>query len=224
MLWGIDCYKTAPGFAIARAFNDLNGALQMMWNQARESSYWTNDTVTLKLLQGETSIDLDDDIQNVVGPCRREDTKRQLTRLGTIGELETFEDIFTDGQSALEPLAYHVERLEQPGGDPAKCVLHVVPEVQEASIDFLLEVVREAPRYTADDLAACPVIPIPHRYIETLLLPIVRYRASGFTMLFRDKDRQDVIDREYHEARVALGLADPLPGKANTPERETTKK
>jgi hypothetical protein len=225
MLWGIGCTNTAPSYAIERAISDLNAALQMVWNQAKDRTYWTNETLTLTLLDGETSINLPNDIQNVTGPCRRSDNKRPLAPLGTMGELDTFSDLYLDGETAEEPVAYHIEREAQSGSDPARCVLHVVPEVQEASVAFLLDVVKEAPRYTVSSLDSCPLIPIPHQYVETLLLPIARYRASGFTMLFNRPERQEVIDREYQEARIALGLADPLPGNAgdNRSPKETAK-
>lgn len=225
MLWGIDCLKSAPRFAMERAISDLNASLQMVWNQAKDRTYWTSETLTLNLLLDETSIALANDIQNVTGPLRRSDNKRPLTPVGTMGELDTFADLYLDGSVPTEPIAYHIDRSKQVGNDPAKCVLHVHPQIQEASVDFLLDVVKEAPRYTLADLDSCPLIPIPHQYVETLLLPIARYRASGFTILFNSKDRQDVIDREYAEARIALGLADPLPGNAgdNQPKPEPSK-
>lgn len=225
MLWGIDCLKSAPNFALERAMTDLNAALQMVWNQAKDRTYWTSETLSLNLLLDETSIDLPNDIQNVTGPLRRADNKRPLTPVGTMGELETFSDLYLEGTIPTEPVAYHIDRMKQAGNDPARCVLHVTPEVHEASIDFLLDVVKEAPRFTLADLDTCPLVPIPHQYVETLLLPIVRYRASGFTLLFNSQDRQETIDREYQEARIALGLADPLPGNAgdNQPKPEPSK-
>lgn len=212
-LWGIFCRDSAPEFALERALNDLNASLQTVWNHADERNYWSSDTLTLTLADGESSQDLGDDIQNVVGPCRRADNRRPLALIGTIGELETFADIYLDGESAAEPLAYHIERMNQLGNDPAKCVFHVVPAVSGESISFLLEVVKEAPRFNRIDLTNCPIIPIPHRYVESLLLPIVKYHASSFS-LFVANDQKDAINRDYEQARIALGLADPLPGKS----------
>lgn len=212
-LWGIFCMKSAPDFALDRALNDLNGSLQTVWNHADERNYWSSDTLTITLASGESSQDLPDDIQNVVGPCRRSDNRRPLVPIGTIGELETFSDLYLDGETAAEPLAYHIERMNQDGNDPAKTKFHVTPAVGDTGMDFLLEVVKEAPRFTAIDMTTCPIIPIPHRYVESLLLPIARYQASAFS-LFVAKDQKETIDREYQQARIALGLADPLPGKA----------
>lgn len=214
MLWGIACIKNAPKFAIERAINDVNAALQMIWNHAADRTYWTGSTLTLNFADGAMKIDLPNSIQNVIGPCRRADNKRPLVPVGTMGELDTFSDLYLDSQTAEEPLAYHVERLAQTGTDPARCILHVTPEVQGDAMDLELDVVMEAPRFIISDLDTCPLIPIPHQYVETLLLPIARYRAAGFTMLFNRPERQEVIDREYEESRLALGLADPLPGNS----------
>ena len=212
-MWGMFSKCNAPDFAIERALNDINAALQMVWNNAEERNYWSKEALTITLADGASSQDLPDNIQNVVGPCRRADNRRPLAHLGTIGELETFEDLYLDGETADEPLAYHIERTNQTGNDPAKCVFRVTPAVAGSSIDFVLEVVKEAPRFTTGDLVACPVVPIPHRYVESLLLPIARYQASTF-YLFRKADQKETIDREYQQARISLGLADPLPGKS----------
>jgi hypothetical protein len=211
-MWGILTPCAAPDFAKEAAINIINSSLQLVWNNARERSYWSSSTLTLTFAADEASHDLPDDIQNVVGPCRRSDNRRPLAPIGTIGELETFSDIYLDGETADEPLAYHVERLNQAGNDPAKTVLHVTPTPAEETA-FSLEVVLEAPRFNLGDFTSCPIIPIPHSYVESLLLPVVRYQATAF-YLFRKADQKETIDREYQQARISLGLADPLPGKS----------
>lgn len=211
-MWGVMCRHVAPDFVIARAIADLNAALQLVWNNAEGRNYWSNETITITLLAAASSQDLANDIQNVVGPCRLEANRRPLVPLGTLGELETFEDMYLNGETTTEPLAYHIDRMNQVGSDPAKCVFHVVPAVT-AETDFLLEVVKEAPRFSEDDLNDCPLLPIPHRYVETLLRPIAIYLGSTFIM-FRKADMKASIDREYQQAMISLGLADPLPGDA----------
>jgi len=211
MLWGITKVSSAPDFVLARAMNDLNAAMQIVWNRASDRTYWSGNTLEITIASGD-SHPLDDAIQNVIGPCRVKSSKRPLVPLGTIGELETFEDLYLDGCTSDEPLAYHIERVTQVGNDPAQCIFRVAPAVTAATT-FLLEVVYEAPRYTTHDLVADPVIPIPHRYVESLLLPVVRYRASTYGLLSVPADQLPGIQREYLEACHELGLADPLPGK-----------
>lgn len=213
-MWGIFCRKSASSidFAIDRAVSDLNHALQLVWNNAEGRTYWTNETITVTVDADASSEDLPDNIQNVTGTCRRADNKQPLTLIGTIGELETFNHTFLDGEQADTPIAYHIERLKQSGNEPARCIFHVNQAV-DANTDFLLEVVREAPRYSKSDLDSCPLLPIPHQYVESLLLPVVRYQASNF-FLFRQPEQKDDIKSEYAKAMEQLGLADPLPNLA----------
>lgn len=210
-MWGIFCRKGATkiDFAIDRAVSDINHAMQLVWNNAEGRTYWTNETITVTVPVDASSVDLPDNLQNVTGTCRRSDNKQPLTPIGTIGDLETFNDSFMDGEAAESPIAYHIERLGQSGNEPARCIFHVNQTVEEET-DFLLEVVREAPRYSPTDLETCPLIPVPHQYVESLLLPIVRYQASTF-YLFRQMDQKPSIETEYKKALAQLGLSDPLP-------------
>jgi hypothetical protein len=212
-LWGFLCAKTAPRYAVDRAITDINSALQLVWNNADERDYWTNETVTLTFDDGESEAGLPDEVQNVVGTCRRADTNRPLTPVGTVGELESFADLYLDGETLTEPVAYHIERTKQSGVDPARCVLHITPAAV-GEVEIKVEVVKEAPRYTMDDLGDCPLVPIPHQYAETLLIPIIRYNASSY-YLFKalDPAQKETIDREYQQAMISLGLADPNPVK-----------
>lgn len=224
-LWGVFCRKSAPDFAISRAIADINTALQLVWNNAEGRTYWSQVPITVSFADGVSSVQLADDIQNVIGPCRRSDNRRPLSPIGTMGEFETFRELYLDGETSDEPLAYYIERDNQSGSEPARTTLFITPAPSGESVDILLDVVKEAPRFSAGDLVACPAIPIPHHYVESLLLPIARYQASSF-YLFRQKDQKEAIDREYLQARMSLGLADPLPGKAgdNLNKREEVKK
>lgn len=211
-LWGILCIKNSPDFALARALTDLNAALQFVWNHAEDRSFWTRSTLTLTMPPLSSTLDLDDTIQNVVGPCRLVAGKVPLAQVGSIGEIESFGSLFLESVTPTTPVAYYIERTMQAVNDPAKCRLIVFPPTV-GSTAMLLDVVKEAPRYTPDDLATCPIIPIPHSYVESLLLPIARYQASSF-YLFRQKDLKETIDREYQQAIASLDAADPLPGKS----------
>lgn len=211
-LWGFTNPRSAPSYAVNRALTDLNAGLQVVWNQADMRDYWSKSTLEIEIPGGESSLALPDDVQNVTGLCRLKDSRRTLVALGTLGELELFADLYLDDESVGEPVAYHIQRESQNANDPARCVFHVTP-VPAADTDFLLEVVKEAPRFGIRDVVDCPRIPIPHRYVESLLLPVVRKRAASY-YLFTAADKLPVIEQEYMEARMALGMADPLPGNA----------
>ena len=220
-LWGFLCAKTAPDYAKARAITDLNTALQLVWSNADGHDYWTNETLTITLDDTEDSYALPDSIQNVKGPCRRNDTKQPLAAIGSISEFESFVDLYLDGDAAAGPVAYHIETMAQTGEDPAKTVFRITPAVSGTSVAFLLDVVKEAPRYTTSDLVTCPAVPIPHRYAETLLVPIIRYNASSYYLFEAlDPKQKETIDREYQQARQTLGLSDPNPVKETPATKE----
>lgn len=212
MMWGIESPCKAPDYARRRALNDLNNAVQVVWNQARDRDYWTRATETITLAAGISSQVLDDDIQNVVGPARVESTLQPLSPIGTRGELDQFADLFLDSAAADGPVAYFIERTNQTGTDPARCTLHVTP-APTTEIDFLLDIVREAPRYQDTDIDSCPRIPIPHRYIESLLLPVARYYAMS-CHLFVFPERKEQIEAEYAAAMGLMDNANPLPATA----------
>ena len=137
-----------------------------------------------------------------------------MVSIGTIGELETFVDNYLDGDTTTSPVAYHIERAKQSGSEPSSITLHVVPAVSEAAgVAFLIEVVKEAPRFQSADIFSYAPIPIPHKYVETLFLPIARYKASSFYLFVADKQKE-AIERDYQMAMAAIGDADPLPGQA----------
>ena len=212
MMWGIESPCKAPDYARRRALNDLNNALQVVWNQARDRDYWTRATETITLASGISSQVLDDDIQNVIGPARVESTLQPLSPIGTRGELDQFADLFLDSADASGPVAYFIERTNQTGNDPARCTFHVTPAPTE-STDFLLDLVREAPRFQDTDIDSCPRIPIPHRYIESLLLPVARYYAMS-CHLFVFPERKEQIEAEYAAAMGLMDNANPLPATA----------
>lgn len=211
-LWGFTNPHTAPGYAIKRALTDLNAALQIVWNQADVRDYWVKQTLTISLLANATSSNLPDDVQNITGLCRLSSTRRTLVPCGTLGELENFMDFYLDGETVTEPVAYHVQRLNQVANDPARCIFHVTP-APLVNTDILVDAVKESPRYGIRDVTNCPRIPIPHRYVESILLPVVRKRATSY-YLFTAQDKLEAIDQEYAQARISLGMGDPLPGNA----------
>ena len=220
LMWGLEHTEKAPAWARRAALNVLNSAMQAVWNQARDRSYWTRSTVAVSLEAGFSEAVLDQGVQNVTGPVRPAATRRPLAALGTPGELEQFADLYLDGESPGEPVAYYIERQRQAGKEPCKCTLKVAPAPAEPT-ELMVDVVLEAPRFTWNDVDRCPRVPMPHRYVESLLLPIARYQAmSGHLAVAPERRAQ--IEAEYAAARLGLELADPLPGKSgdNTNLRE----
>lgn len=221
MVWGLEYPCKSPGWAREAALTDLNEALQIVWNRARDRNYWTCETITVELLSGESESVLADNIQNVIGPARFADTKQPLMAIGSRQEAAQFAALFLDGDDSGGPQGYHIDRQKQSANDPCRCTLVVAPAPSEDT-DFLLDVVREAPRYSWDDITVCPRVPIPHRYVESLLLPVVRYLALKRHLAVVNEAQVAQITKDYETASLLLDEADPLPGKAgdNTNRRK----
>jgi hypothetical protein len=211
LMWAIPCRESAPDFAIERAMNDLNSAIQTIWNQADDHRYFTVSTLTLEFADAVTVAAIPDNVQNVIGPCRLAANKRPLSPVATLAELELFQSLYLEGGETDEPVAYHIDRRYQHGVEPAKCAIIITPATI-GSTSILLDVIKEAPSYSSSDLNDCRIIPIPHLYAESLLMPITRYRASTF-FLFADNDHKPGIERDYQMAMASIGMADPNPAK-----------
>jgi hypothetical protein len=109
------------------------------------------------------------------------------------------------------PVAYHIERVNQSGNDPSLARFHVAP-IPASETTVVLDVVFESPRYTWDDYVNRTMIPIPHRYAESLLLPVLRFYASNFWLFSGSPETKQMLAAEYAEVARQIGLADPLPG------------
>lgn len=211
MCWGMEQPCAAPEMAKISALNVLNNAMQVLWNQAKDRNYWTQSTITVAFNTGVTDSVLTNEIQNVVGPARLS-TGELLVPLANISEAENFADAFVEDGTNNGPVSYYIERNNQAGADPAKCTMIISPAPTQ-NITVRLDVVTEAPRYFITDFVACPLCPIPHKYVESLLMPVCRYLASH-SHLFIQRERQEVIQNDYMQAAKLLDVADPLPGQS----------
>lgn len=218
VLWGIESIDQAPSHARRRAMSTFNASVQEIWNKAKDRNYWTRSVLEVALASGEDSKALPDEVQNIIGPARHKASRQPLTPLGTRAELDQYSDLFLDERDTntfppADPLTYYIERLNQTGKDPASCTLHVRPAAGDSGATIEVDAVLEAPRFTWDDVIQCRVVPMPHRYVESLLLPVVRFHAMSH-YLFIAENRAEPIATEYALARTQLDDADPLPGKS----------
>ena len=211
MSWGMESPCSAPQMAKIAALNVLNQSMQVVWNQAIDRSYWTTSNLSVAISSGSNTSILTNDIQNVTGPVRLT-TGELLVPLANISEFENFSASFLDGDSASVPVAYYLEREKQSGADPVKCILNIAP-TPSSNITVKMEVVTEAPRYSLIDFDSCPLCPIPHKYVESLLMPVCRHMAMS-SHLFIARDRQEAIVNGYAQARLLLDVADPLAGQS----------
>jgi len=83
-------------------------------------------------------------------------------------------------------------------------------EAAEETIGFSLDVQMEPARYSLEDYDGGKVIPFPNAYIESVLLPVVRWYASN-SIRFTAHDRAEAIAVQYQAAMNIIRGLDPAP-------------
>jgi hypothetical protein len=210
LLWGLRGTCELQEHDRRHALHNLNRAMQVLWNRAPDRKYWTQGSLELTFGEGVGVLDLGNAIQNVVGEASLA-SGQPLVPTGTITELEQFGALFLDSSTPSAPVAYYIERMNQEGGDPARCRIHITPTPEEETV-VVVDAVFEPPRFGVNDIARNTPIPIPHRYVESLLLPVVRYYAAQYWQNQISEEQRRSVEADYREVSGMLGLSDPLPG------------
>lgn len=210
-LWGIENPDASVQDARNRAMNDLNAAVQMVWQNPEKLNYFSRDTITVTVEANTGSIAIPPE-QNLLGPVRLPSTLQALDPIDTKYEFENYATLyFDDSLPPGPPVAYYLDREGQSGPDAVSLTLKVVPEPTEDT-DIELDVITVAPAYTWTDYCAGSAtgtpIPLPHGYGESLLLPIARKSASSYFLFFKE-ERRTSIEEDYQRARLMLGIAAP---------------
>ena len=209
-VFGIPNNASAPEIMRRRIFNDLNSALQLIWAKGhRLLDYYTRQTITATITANSNNVVLSDSVSAVLGPVNRVSDKVGLRPIRTRGEYDSFASIYAGSLTALTgapPQAYFADekRPDPDSADSTKITLFVVPS-PTANTSLSLEVSIKAPAFTTNDYANSTVIPMPHNYAETLLLPIARYLSSS-SLFFADKSKQrePLLKAEYDRALKTL--------------------
>ena len=208
-VFGIPNNASAPDIMRRRIFNDLNSALQLIWSKwHRLLDYYTRRSITATITANTSSVVLDDSVEAVLGPVRRPDGVG-LRPIRTQGEYDSFASIYAGSLTALTgapPQAYFAdqERPDPDSSDSTKITMYVVPSPTINTV-LSVEVSIKAPAFTTSDYTSQSLIPIPHNYAETLLLPIARYLSSS-SLFFADKSKQrePLLKAEYDRALKTL--------------------
>lgn len=210
-LWGMTGLQQFQTFDYGRQsiVEWCNAAMQLIYGQAYRLDYFNRETLTLQVpTSGE--IALPANMQKVHGAVRS--YGRNLKALPTLEDIHNFEQ-YHDVTGITIPIAYYVQPMRvAEGGEGVSTKLHVRP-VPATEAEVELEVCRAAPRFTVQDLFQITKLPLPHGYIETLFLPIVRKWASGDSIMSQTgrTAQSSEIDQQYQAAREMLGLADVEP-------------
>ena len=200
----------APAFMRDRALADINGALQLM--QLAGEDFYSREEIPVTIPEGIFSVALPGAVQRVLEPIRTS-TGRHLIRLETRSQFQDFASLFYGVTSDLDPgppIAYFVEGTRTTGNDPVSLRLYVVPTPEE-STPLTVPVVQEPPVYAVADVSNTSIVPpVPHKYHETILRPLVRYSMATSSFYSEsDAGRLPDLRADYQRALSLLGMAAP---------------
>jgi len=201
----------------ARALTDINAALQLMAEAGED--FYGREEITVTLATGNGIYVLPKTVQSVLDPVYRAADGVPLRKLASRGQAQVYQQLFAGGTyggiSSGRPLAYFVESLRDTDNvtgaeDNVKVRLHVLPPPGASHTgNLVLNVISEAGTLTEDDLEDdTKKVPVPHKYAESILLPLVRWNATT-SHFFVAKDMLDRYREDYRQAITLLGMADP---------------
>lgn len=212
-LWGFQIQRLSQiNIGLTAIVQWVNAAIQQIWSRAEWLDYFNRSTITVTVTS-TGSLVLDTNIQHVLGYVRLQDGKKPLRAITSQSEAENFSARFLGGESHATPLAFWLQNTRQSEVDSVAKTLHLLP-APTGDTSVMLEVVMEPPRYDAIDFQRGVQLMIPHKWAETILLPMVKKQALG-DPLMPSSSRDTLgteINEQYRNAMSLLGLADPTPG------------
>ena len=192
-----------------RVLSDINAAMQLIYSRARHLDYFNLTTFELEVPEGSNSVAIPADVQSIVGNVRTGPPGRMpLWALQSMAELEQFGPCYlgTPPGTRGTPLAYYVDR------NSVGMALYIAPPALQSTV-LEVDAAMEPPRFHWDDVVKATPLRLPHSFAETLLMPIVRQRATAFKF-FTNDSLKPAIEAQYKKAMNALGLVDPAPPQA----------
>lgn len=180
---GIEERADIPDCLTADITDAINTAVQQLWN-ARGIEVFTNESLTVTLEPGENHIAIDE-VQAVITPFFAPARQRHLITLASRIDLDTWEHSHggTTGNApqavCVDPSASNANRAQTPYWH-----IYVTPTPQEKTV-IRAKCVRRLVNYTTTEVFSNTdtALPVPHRHVESLLLPLAR-AATTFSKYF----------------------------------------
>ena len=185
----------------------INATLQTIYAGADRLGYFNRETVTLTYEAGATEGSLGSGVQGIHGPVRLETPRIILREVTDRAQFERYAETFYGNALPDGPRAWYLHAAHTAGGDSVALTLHITPEPAE-EVNILVDVIVEAPRHAWADVAQGTPLGLPHKYVEALLLPLVRDWATSHE-LFSNAELLPQIKEQAELARLTLGLIDP---------------
>lgn len=198
----------APNFLHQDVAVAVNQAFQSLW-AAPNLDYLRRRKENFTTTSGEAAYELDRTLLSMIGPVTT--SSWPLIPLSSKGDWRHFAPRYLAADPAAasgQPRAYYLERVLS-GNDEADSVtvrLLLAPAPSSAIL-VEYEAAFEPPVYSDCDLQEDKPLPIPHGFVETLLLPIARWHLTSSHAFKRSAavDSMPAIEAQYQLAQAQLG-------------------
>lgn len=213
-----DCLDACLRASIMEA---LNAALQQIFARAHRLDFFNRTSLEVTITGGANSATLQQSVQNILKPVRLQTGKQALMELESIHDIDHYAALYHGGAAYApsSPRAFFLQGANQNKGDNVALTLYVAPTPVGNTV-LLVDVSLEPPRYTWSDVTAGTPLEMPHRYAETLLLPLVKHWAMSHRN-FVLRALEPAIKDQYAIARDLLGLVDPVSPETHAKKQKT---
>lgn len=186
LLLGIEDPAAAVESVADEILSAVNKAVQML--AASGEDFYGREPITVALATGTESYTLSKDIQTVLEPVLLADGT-PLRAITSRGQYRNFGQLFlgqlTNTLANGKPIAFFVESRHDTTADEPDSVAMTMHFLPPPSTDYnattaLLDVIKQPVALVAADLADdAAIIPVPHKYLETVFLPIARWNVTN---------------------------------------------
>tara|TARA_R100001463_G_scaffold78963_5_gene133407 strand:+ start:1300 stop:2571 length:1272 start_codon:yes stop_codon:yes gene_type:complete len=134
-----------------------------------------------------------------------------LRPLASRDQLDNYRNLF-GSYSAGQPEYYYVDRSRTGSADNTLIKLEIRPQFDLGTGispgTLSVDVSVEPQHFTWDDYAKAAPLPLPHKYVESLFLPIVRYRST-ISHYYVGTQGAEALQANYQAALAQFGMIDP---------------
>lgn len=213
-VWGFPDFAAVPDFGKERIRIDINKAIQEMQDCGED--FYGRETLQISLLAGTSLYILPAEVQTVLEPVTLLSGKR-LTKLTSRGQVLNYGSIFLSRADNTVPngipQSYFVEAVRVVDADDnVRTILQLLPAPApptNGTDKVVVPVIKEADLFSNNQLTVGTAsLPIPHKYIESIFLPLARYNATT-CFLFYKRESMSKYEADYERALQLLGKADP---------------
>jgi len=204
---------TAPSYLKQDAVTALNRAYQNIWN-APNADFLTREIHQFATASGISEYQLDDDVQEVLGPLRFSSSGKPIAPCDSKGEFLSFGAIYSGNDydtDNADPQVFWVDRRRKTGDAQDEVVeIYLMLAPTPASTKNLeVDLARECPVFTVDSFCDGSKLPTPHRYHESILLPLAQYHMTQSHLFRRGQEALRGYQESYAAALTSLGVSDP---------------